>query len=390
MQGFLKMDTSYLHPNVTTSLHPSNTTVTVHADYSDERVTASWVQFVFYQVLGFPISILGIFGNILSIFVWTRREMHWGSSSTSCYLVALACFDMAYLFIINFGVLLAYTWKRIENGTPTPLYPYKDYTEDIAKVTRPLTDVIANTTLYLVVAFTTERFIAITYPMKRRSLCTPKRARYVIIAIIVVVILLHIPEFLEVHPAMKDNGFADSVWYKIGYNWLIFVMLFAVLPLVVLCVFNIMLIRKVIISKRRRVIMTYQSGQSDKGFGVLTLTIIMVVLIAFICHIPSAIMLCIYTYKEHNSHLSLGQKQKWETAFAAGNFLYLCNSSVNFILYSAFSAKFRHTCKRLICPCFKDEVMQSGNHTEAEVIDDKSTHNGNAEPLLKTNKTNFH
>ena len=223
-----------------------------------------WTEFICYQLLGFPISIIGITGNVMNIWVWTAKKMHWGKSSTSCYLVALSCSDLLYLMCINFGRLLP-SWSIIDGENLVPIFPQTSVIIKLKEVIEPLIDLLANTSIYLVVAFTAERFIAVTYPMKGRIICTPRRASLIILTLIVVILLLHIPIFLEHNPTLQMMGFHESTGYKFGYNWGIMVLLFAVAPLIMLSFFNSMLIKTVMKSRRHRAQMLQKAASATVG-----------------------------------------------------------------------------------------------------------------------------
>ena len=318
--------------NSTAELNFTNT-----AHYS-----VSLAGFLCFQALGIPFSILGILGNIISIYVWTRKRMHWGMSSTSCYLVALACSDMIYLLTVNIVVLLP-NWMRFDkdhNLVPV----FSSDLQPMRKIGQPIINVFSNISIYLVVAFTMERFIAVTFPMKGRVMCTPKRAKYIIAAIAITVPLLHIPDFLTLMPYMKN--FEDSTFYEIGYNWGVMVLLFAVVPILLLLVFNTMLIRSVVLSGKSRREMTHNRLHAghNRGHAVLTLTVIIIVVFFILIHTPAAIALCIYTYRAHVQLIvEQSEKNQWSLVFHSINFLTIFNYSLNFLAYSVTSLKFRQT-----------------------------------------------
>lgn len=327
-------------------------------------------KFLCFQALAIPFSILGILGNIISIHVWTRKRMNWGMSSTSCYLVALACSDMIYLLVINILVLLPKWMKFDNNGDLVPVFTNLD---QMSSIGQPLINVFSNISIYLVVAFTMERFIAVTFPMKGMVLCTPKRAKYIISGIVVTVTLLHIPDFLAMMPNM--DKFHESSFYQIGYNWGVVVLLFAVVPILLLSIFNTMLIRSVIISNRSRKRMMQNQRCANSDQVVMTMTVILLVVLFFLFHTPAAIALCIWTYRKHaNLIKTTSENNRWSLVFYSINFLTIFNYSLNFLAYSVTSYRFRRTTAELFG--FSKPVRHSCNTTirrDADVTVNLST-----------------
>lgn len=373
----------------TSATEPENYTRNVFGEQAPE-----WSYFICYQVLGFPISFFGVLGNIMSIHIWTQKEMQWGSSSTSWYLVALSCSDVLYLLTLNFAVLLP-GWKKLENGELHHMFEDNDTLERLNSIAKPLSDTLVNISIYLVVAFTFERFIAVTYPMKGRLWCTPQRARYVILVLIAAVVVLQIPGFLEHDPTMIKRGYPEHKLFRIGYNWGVMVLFFAVLPIILLSCFNSILIRQVFVSRKQRKTLMLQQRRNtvkekkSENFIVVTMTVILVVIIFFICHTPAAVMLCIYNYKEQFGQFNSNAHSTWQIAFSAANLLSLINSSVNFLLYSIFSAKFRKMCAKKYCRwCVTTPTRLNSGLTEQTYLQsttkqrNEDTENGTALPLL--------
>lgn len=316
--------------------------------------------FICYQVLGFIISLIGIFGNVICICVWTRKKMHWNVSSTSYYLVALAISDLLYLLTINLIVLLP-KWLMPYDNHYAWVFTQSKHTDVIPHIGQPMIDIFSNMSVFSVVAFTVERYIAITYPMKGLVLCTPKRARYILLTGMLTVVMLHIPGILEQVPSINTLGYLRSASFTIGYNWGVMALLFALTPLLTLCVFNTLLVRSVLLSKQNRKSMvtitrTRSLEKERRGYVILTITIIVVVIIFFLCHTPAAIILCVYSYREHMDLIkSTSEEDKWMMAFAGANLLAMLGSSLNFLVYSMLSASFRKTAKNLVpwLPCAK-------------------------------------
>jgi len=67
--------------------------------------------------------------------------------------------------------------------------------------------------VWLVVAFTLERFIAVLYPLQRQSVCTVKRAKGVLVALTVIGVIISIPFYLFTAPQFSglDNDYICDI-----------------------------------------------------------------------------------------------------------------------------------------------------------------------------------
>ncbi|KAL3865709.1 hypothetical protein ACJMK2_043071 [Sinanodonta woodiana] len=113
--------------------------------------------------------IFGYSGNILAFLVWIRKPM---LHSSGCYLAALAMSDLAFLILD-----LLYS-LHIEWGINALNVPILCETFTILYLTTQYTSPL------LTLGFTTERYIAIKFPLKRKIYCTPKRTISVVILLV--------------------------------------------------------------------------------------------------------------------------------------------------------------------------------------------------------------
>ncbi|XP_067936718.1 FMRFamide receptor-like [Watersipora subatra] len=323
--------------------------------------------FVCYQVLGIPISLFGIIGNIVCIFVWTRKRMQWGVCSTSDYLVALSCSDLVYLLVINIGVLMPNWLVPIQNHFHY-IFPRLDSLHKMHDIAKLITDVSANIGVFAMMAFTIERYIAITYPMKRLAFCTPKKARYILLTGTLVVVLLHIPNTLAEIPSMTNKHYSESIVFHVVYNWGVMVLLFVVAPLFVLSIFNSLLIRSVFIAvKERRAMAPFRRfrthQQERRSCAILTMTIIVVVMVFFLCHSPAAVALIIFTYNGNSLNSNNSKHDSsWDIIFTIVNLLIILSASLNFLIYSVLCGTFRKTVRSLMWgSCSQISIISRGN-----------------------------
>ena len=130
----------------------------------------------------------------------------------------------------------------------------------------------SNTSIWLTVTFTIERYIAVSHPIKGKIICTESRARKIIFCVFIICFAFTIPTPFEwvvveriddvtntTYLQVTFSDFGQNELYKTIYYWST-VVLFVFVPFILLAVFNSFLICSVHQSKRRRKTMT-RSGQ---------------------------------------------------------------------------------------------------------------------------------
>lgn len=147
----------------------------IYAQFRDQ--SRFWIQRVAVPLL----MVIGLFGNLITVIIMTRRGMR---STTNMYLAALAFVDMLYL-VLTFILGLSHYPNMAE-------YKYYAYWK-LRPFLMMLTDACSNTSVWLTVTFTIERYIAVKYPMKGKVWCTEKRAKMLITCVFVFGILFAAP-----------------------------------------------------------------------------------------------------------------------------------------------------------------------------------------------------
>ncbi|XP_056001813.1 FMRFamide peptide receptor frpr-18-like [Ostrea edulis] len=124
-----------------------------------------------------PIIVLvGVFGNLVSTSVFASNYLRRSSSST--FLVALACADNVFL------ISLFVTWfdGSVDNILTSVT---------TCRVISYLTYVSSFLSVWFVVGFTSERYIAICHPLKAKLFCTQVRERVAVIICVVISLVLY-------------------------------------------------------------------------------------------------------------------------------------------------------------------------------------------------------
>ncbi|XP_050098279.1 neuropeptides capa receptor-like [Anopheles aquasalis] len=181
----------------------------------------------FYYV---PALVLfGSIGNVLSVLVFFKTKLR--KLSSSYYLAALGLSDTFYLI----GQFVA--WLN--------LIDVKIYIQEICcRFFTFSSTLCCFLSVWFVVAFTVERFIAVMYPLKRQTMCTVKRAKIVIVALTICGFLISLPIFFFASPqfsAPMNETLCDIVQeYKeqaAVFNFLDFILVFVV-PFTIIVLLN--------------------------------------------------------------------------------------------------------------------------------------------------------
>ncbi|UYV62115.1 hypothetical protein LAZ67_1007859 [Cordylochernes scorpioides] len=308
-----------------------------------------WIQ----RVLVPAIMAVGVAGNAVTIVVLTRRRMR---SSTHTYLAALAFFDLLYL-VLTFLLSLAHYPQFTECVTYLRMMP----------VLIMLADGASNSSVWLTVSFTLERYVAVSHPIRGKLLCTESRARKVVLAVGITCFAITLPTPFEwtveeyVDPTTNQTKVISTFSelgrnpvYRTVYYWLT-VVVFIFIPCMLLAVFNAFLVRSVHVSTSRRRTMTRCKDDSSRQENRVTVMLICVVLLFLVCQLPTAAIL-LYT--------SLASPMDRDTDLLVRglgnifNFLMAVNAAGNFVLYCLLSNRYRRTFLQVFCPCLKGRLSQ--------------------------------
>lgn len=141
---------------------------------TEVSTTIEAIQFYYVPILVY----FGTFGNTVSVYVFFRTKLK--KLSSSYYLAALAISDT--IFLIQLFVLwLGFVKLDLYN---LPI---------MCQAMNYLASVCSFMSVWLVLAFTVERFVAVKYPLLRAAVCTISRAKMMILILTVVGMLLYSP-----------------------------------------------------------------------------------------------------------------------------------------------------------------------------------------------------
>lgn len=137
------------------------------------------------------IVFVGIIGNILSVLVFFRTKLK--KLSSSYYLAALGISDTGFLILCFMNWLNFADLNLINRDVICQLYYF-------------MQGVCSFLSVWYVVAFTVERFIAVLYPLKRQSMCTVRRAVIVLCGLTVSGCIFSVPLVYFFSPVYHDGA----------------------------------------------------------------------------------------------------------------------------------------------------------------------------------------
>ncbi|CAB3400450.1 unnamed protein product [Caenorhabditis bovis] len=279
------------------------------------------------------VGVLGICGNAISAFVYSRPEMQ---CSTNFYLFALACSDTGVALT---GIFLF----SLESFRPFSLTVAR-LSGSLSAIVYPMAMTAQTCSVYFTVCAGIDCFVQVCLPEKVRRLFSKKSTVHVLATLVLVFsVLYNVPHFFEgfvidcyhvelkgmskeVCPAtLRYNELYQMIYYK--YMYAIFL---AVGPLILLVILNSFIIGFSVFGSSG-------SGTDD------TMSLILVVLLFISCN---TIALIINIFESYLSDV-LGGKINYLVDLS--NFLVVFNSSFNIIIYYKYSKPFADTIHTYFC-----------------------------------------
>lgn len=309
-------------------------------------------EYRFAQAFGvyvFPIVIFfGTIGNILSFLVLCRHAMR--TTSTCVYMQAIAVMDLAVLYINAFRKWLTILNEGKDISTKS---------ETACIIIHFLSYFTYDLSVWLVVAMTVERFIAIHFPLKAAQMATPSRARKVTLLLFVIFVAINSQLFWTVTiddreycvPREAYEEFHDKVmpWLDAA--------IYSFVPFAVLLTFNILIIYDNRRATMRRRSMRSQNHRNrtdsrQQFHQRLTAMLLSVSFSFLVCTSPKVIFMSIREYAFQfivDGRVNYQGYASYLMASRISDFFLYLNHSINFFLYSIHGQRFRRELRRMFC-----------------------------------------
>ena len=299
------------------------------------------------------ISLVGLVGNTLSLLVFCARSMK--HSSSSMFLASLAFVDNLFLL----DLLLIWVDGEFYNILRNPL---------ACEAIMFVSYVTGFLSVWFIVGFTTERFIAICFPLRSQMLCSMFREKMMVLVLIITAFLLYNHNFwtirtVKLGPRYRCVIKPEMVDFLQVITW-VDTIITMVVPFVLITFMNI----RVLIAaadchrKTQACCRPAQNSNSEtvrytgttkslriKSQMRVTRTLILVSTTFLVLNLPSHVL------RLHNLIIAIIHSEKFfevsiELNFVQeiANFLYYSTFSCNFILYSVFGRHFQKNLKAIL------------------------------------------
>ncbi|KAL4219423.1 hypothetical protein ACF0H5_022003 [Mactra antiquata] len=298
---------------------------------------------------------LGTFGNMLSFVIMAKNML---KGSTYSYLAVLAVMDILVLYI---GLLRMWIGNFSIDVQHT--------SNIMCKVVNFLGFVSSHTSVWLIIAVTIERFIAVKCPLRAPRICTVNRARFVVLGIITIICGLNVHIFWTVELQETPNhGFvceASHVFSRDIWPW-VDAAIYSFIPFGIITILNSLIVRKVLYARRKRTLLQHtqittkysnfscsskQSSQrqrANESNKKLTIMLLSVSFTFLLTTLPMNALQIVSAFVGNVTGKRYAQMMLGRTIV---ELLMYMNHSINFFLYCATGRKFRKQVRDLLCRC---------------------------------------
>ncbi|CAF1206229.1 unnamed protein product [Rotaria magnacalcarata] len=336
---------------------------------SDERQVLL-VQYILGGWTSCIIVLFGVFSNGLSILVLGNSRMR--HLSTNIYLLSLSIVNLAWL-ILYFGVnsfrFTLIVPKFLANRDGNDHHEYDDFVQRFSPYVVPLMNTLQLCSIYYTVAVSFDRFLYLSYGIQAEAICTVRNSLRVITCITICSILFILPHWFKYRVELNENNRPQLKLTSIGENelfrkiihiWLYIPAVYALpfLLLIFINFFTLRLLRKFYLHRRQNLNLTsaLSTQNNEQRERDITLMLIAVVLLFFICRFPMLInhifetKFSLTSYDDRESknsnstrNISYDNCRSRRLFNTTVNFLQTINASANLFFYYLFGENFRET-----------------------------------------------
>ncbi|CAF2106605.1 unnamed protein product [Rotaria magnacalcarata] len=313
-------------------------------------------------VVSVVLSVLSDAGNLINLFVLTRRHMR---STMTTLLVTLAWADLVPPTVVSLNNILFYYFLPRMNYSSTFLTTHMF----ARSIFNALANVLTTFSNWLIVLITTFRLIVVKKPLVAKHYCNRRTARYAIVIILLLSILVNLPLFVytSIRVSCTQNGLIK--YYSLGtapflrtkffsrYFYPTMVIISLLIPWLICFLIWLFLIRALRSAQsqltKKNVNTTFRNDRKQDTYFRITLMIVCVLSVYMVCrstHLFEVIHVLIAPW------LSL-QRQRYFSKiriqlFCISNIMLTVNHGANFYIYS-INPKFRLTLKLYLTYYFR-------------------------------------
>ncbi|XP_060082759.1 mu-type opioid receptor-like [Ylistrum balloti] len=283
----------------------------------------------------------GTFGNILSIYILTRKNIR--QSTCTLYLVVLACSDLVVLYT---GLLRRWIFATFQDDIRT-------HTSGMCKIHTWLVYVSLDFSAWILVAVTADRVALVWFPHKAKVKCTKKSAAFIITPIFVFLMLINSHILYGMDRIVKVDGKSTTIscdfvtekyryFFEELWPWMDLT-IFCGLPFCFLVTGNVLIITKVFASQRaaKRQVVPHDPNSRSQRSQMSSMSIMLFCLncVFLLCTTPVSIYLIGYVHWSRNA--SVATQANLSLFWTLVNVLMYANNTFNFLLYCMSGSRFR-------------------------------------------------
>ncbi|KAL4235052.1 hypothetical protein ACF0H5_006690 [Mactra antiquata] len=313
--------------------------------------------------------IMGTFGNVFSFLILRNKTMT--RQSTNLFLAALALADSIVLYV---GLLRR--WVADISGVEL-----QSETNWLCRTVSVLAYSSSHFSVWLIIAVTIERYIAVSHPLQASRFCNLSRAKRVIglLALLLVGCNLHFLWTVE----LKSNSdgsivycdAADDVRYLVTTIWpWVDATLYALAPFLLIAVFNTLIIRQTIkatswrdeLQKGPLINIEKRKMAKDNNLK-LTIMLLSVSFTFLITTFPMAIVMVFHNKWAsdiNDPSITIHVVTQRRLIRTIAEMLMFLNHSINFYLYCALGQKFRNQVLKTLCGRTMSNNSNASDHSQ--------------------------
>ncbi|CCD72368.2 G-protein coupled receptors family 1 profile domain-containing protein [Caenorhabditis elegans] len=334
-----------------------------------------------FAMIMLPLILIGIFGNIISIYVYSRHHMN--KNTIGFLLLSLSTIDLIVLITAmpSFG-----TYK----------FPFFPGYHEIGSVHTifsafcliyfyPLMCMGKMMGQYIIVLISVERWFAVCRPLQVQIWCTQKNTIRAMTCIIAISILFNAPRFFEFKANLITGviGFglahiSKNEWYFYLYYGIRAIIFDALIPFSIIAVTNIQVIQQLRKSNEERKLMTTQQQKDNKTTTMLLVMIFMYAICHFLCTSVKFINLFSHNYVQFQFVI-------FKIIHHISNVLLVFYSASTFFIYLIFSEKYRNVLSTCVTCRNTDELTVSSRGRQNTKTTRSNSQNGYT--AIKNEKT---
>ena len=309
----------------------NSTSANEMGDYYIEKDIAWYSYVVFWPVL----FLVGVFGNTLSIMILLRKSV-WNNSAM--FLIFLAVSDT---LVLTTGGLR--WWTLYVTG-----FDMGHVSTAWCRFLWFLLYLSADMSSWCVAAVSIQRCICVYFPVQAKWVCTSKKALLASVSLIAIFIAINSPILFNfaVYANSKGQRLCQvlpqyQAFFSKVFSWIDFTSVFLV-PMALLIITNTLIVKRLFGSETTL-------GGSSQNSRAITMTRISVSISVcfFVFGLPIVVYLIVEPYVL--DHASEHVVARVKLAFMIVRLVFMCNNSINFILYCVTGRRFRQEFRIIFC-----------------------------------------